>query len=424
MTHFLTVLWTVFILGITTGLTQSLTLSGTIIDAKTREPLPFATVGFKNNAIGTVSNGVGYFELKVPGQLSEGLILISYLGYTSVTMAASSFKPDMIITLKPTVLQLDELVIRPLTPEDYIKRVVKNFSNAYASMPFGTTAYYREKFMENENYLGLTEGVFLSYYPGYLDTLKNQHQLLLYREVEDPSEVQFMHETFAKKEEKKKRKAQKKGETYEEDEKTSMFEDTFGGPDNILQMDITKELEPFLDSTFFHKFKYSYGTPVTYRDRELLVILFESKGKVDHVKRKGKIYIDLETDAIASISYEGEAVIPIVVDPLLLAFGLTLSNPIFTKELRYQLVEDKWYPEYFYIHGDVRIKKIHFFDPNEKSLFQFEQLFKVSDLHVTPEQEIPEKKRFNGDKPLEEQVFNDANLSWGEINSVSVELVN
>lgn len=417
-------LWAAFVLTITTALTQPKTITGTVFDAETGEPLPFATIGFKNSAIGTVSNGKGSFELKIPDQLASGELVISYLGYASVTVPVMEVTGHREIRLKPTVVQLSELVVRPLTPEDYIRRVVRNFPNAYPAEPFGSTAYYREKFMENANYLGLTEGVFRSYYPGYQDTLKNQHQLLLFREVEDPADLQFMRETLAKKEAKKKRKALKKGEEYEEDEENSMIHDSFGGPDDILKMDVAKDLEPFLDSTYFSKFRYAFGDPVMYEDREMLVILFESRGKVEHVKRNGRIYIDLKTDAIASFSYEGEAIIPIVVDPILLALGITLSNPVFTKELRYQLVEGRWYPEYFYIHADVRIKKIHFFDPNEKSLFQFEQLFTVNEITTDSAAEISEDKRFDPEKPFEEQVFNEGELTWEDVNTVSAELVN
>ncbi len=62
-----------------------------------------------------------------------------------------------------------------------------------------------------------------------------------------------MKSTFDKKDDRRKRRAQKKGEEIEAEDESGIgiIEGTFSGPDEILSMDLSKKLEPFLDSTQF-----------------------------------------------------------------------------------------------------------------------------------------------------------------------------
>ena len=418
----LTVLWALVLFTLLEANGQM--VKGLVKDAETKDPLPFATINFAGTSIGTVSNNDGYFELNIPASCVGKDVQISYMGYASAVMPvrSDSDSPKTIL-LKPATLTLAELVFRPLSPEDYIRRVVKNMGKSLPKEPFSSMSYYREKFLENGGYLAFTEGVFKSYYTSYQDTIPNQYQLVLYETAENPQEVQFMKSTFDKKDDRRKRRAQKKGEEIEAGDESGIgiIEGTFSGPDEILSMDLSKKLEPFLDSTQFKKFKYRFDDPVIYQGRELLVINFQSKGTVDHLKTKGRIYIDLQSDAFASIDYTGKFVIPFAIEPVLLAFGLTVSNPNITKTLRYQYLNGAWYPEYFHIDVDLELTKIHFFEKNEKSLFEIKQVLKVSDIRENSEEQIPAAKRLDPKKNPEGQVFNDDNARWADFNRLADE---
>src|SRR5687767_6872356 len=45
---------------------QSVTISGTVKDAETREPLPYANIVVEGTTTGTTTNESGYFELSLP----------------------------------------------------------------------------------------------------------------------------------------------------------------------------------------------------------------------------------------------------------------------------------------------------------------------------------------------------------------------
>ena len=53
---------------------------GKIIDSETNNPLVFATLSIENTNISTVSNTEGYFSLKVPKDIEEGQVSVSFLG--------------------------------------------------------------------------------------------------------------------------------------------------------------------------------------------------------------------------------------------------------------------------------------------------------------------------------------------------------
>lgn len=408
-----------FLLFLSIQFTTAQTLvSGWVKDVQTQEPLAFATVGIEGTSIGTLSNGSGFFELRIQESASGKPIAISFLGYEHVRINSEAFGENLQVNMKVKVIRLADVVVRPLRPEDYIKKAVKNIDQTLGKSSYGAIAYYREKFLENGAYLAFSEGVFKAFYPPAGDTIPKQYQLLLYETAENPAELQFMKEYTEKKEAKKQRKAERKGEEYEEG--GGAIQASFGGPDDIISQDLRNDLEPFLDSTKFKKYRYSFGEPVQYQDRELVSILFESKGTVEHMRSSGKIYIDLKSNAFASVEFEGDIVIPFVVDPILFALGISIKNPYVEKHLRYQLVDGAWYPEYFYIHIDVDLEKRHMFDPNEKSKFEIEQVLKFNEIMKDATQ-IPVEKRFKKDQKPEDQIHNDTNLNWSDISTIKDE---
>lgn len=401
--------------------------TGIVTDKETGDPLPYATIGFQNTSMGTVANANGDYSLKLPANFEELILEISFLGYESFLVSATEIKPQMDFKLKPSFMQLAELVIRPLSPQDYIKRAVRKIPKNYASSPYQTDAYYREKVTENESFLALNEIVFQSYYPNYQDTIKNQHKILLYRKADNLAEVQFMSEWADKREKKREKKKVKKPEPKEVASDTTntleagLFVANFGGPDQIFSSDLVKDLEDFLDSTRFKKYRYQFLNGVNFQGRELLVIGFKSRGQVDNLKSEGSIYIDIRSDAIVAVDYEAEGIIPILVRPLLFAFGVSIDDIFYKKSLRYREIDGIWYLEKLKNDLSATVKKRHMFNANEVSAFNLDQVFDVINMQIEDIYEISENERYNSKNPIEKQVYQSENLIWSDINTVVLE---
>lgn len=398
-------------------------LRGEIFDQESKESLPFATISFTGTANGTVSNAQGYFQLQIPKEYSTGSLSISYIGYNAVKLSIPDLDEAVRIGLEPSVTQLEELVILPLAPEEYIRRAVKKYEENYAKNPFTTTAYYREVFTENNQYITFNEGVFYSSYPDYQDTTENQHQLALYRSGAEKNEIDFMSSWIEKKTEKEKKKALKKGEEWvdKDNDAREIIQSGFGGPEEILKLDLMKDTEYCLDTTRFKRFKYSFGKGLSYQGRDILEILFESKGQVDNQKMKGVIHLDIQTDAIVSVSYSGELVIPVLVKPILFAFGLSIKDPIFNKSLKYQFHEGRWYPDTFQWDVALGLKKRYTFKPNEFSAFTGHQIFKVNELNINDEKQIAGDKRFDPDEEAANQINPIESILWSKVSTLPLE---
>jgi len=411
-----------FITQVVCGFSQK-QLSGKIVDATSGEPLSFAAIGFRNYPLGTSSNTQGQFELIIPDSLRKSMIMISYLGYKVREIGVLDWPEGGIILLENEPRQLQEIVVRALTPEQYIKRGVKRLKSNYPSNPYSTQAYYREKLLENGQFIHLTEAVFSSHYPNYQEGTEFQHQLQLFRKSEDTQEIQFMHDKIEKKYEKEQRKAIKRGEQTEVKTISESISENFGGPNNILQIDIMKNLTDCLDSTKFKKFVYSFGPEFDFNGRRLLVIEYKSRKKVSHVWQQGTIYMDLETSAFVSMDLDGKVVVPAAAKAALWVLGFNISNPHVQVDWRYQQVGRNWYPEHFKAFIDLEIKKRHLFSKNEESDFTIEQLFKVNHISTPNSSPIPEDRRFDPKKPMEEQIFNTGNISWNQVNKLPMERI-
>jgi hypothetical protein len=94
-----------------------LNYKGLVIDAQTKEPIPFVNIGIIDSGVGTVSDEEGLFHLYLePNKFETNTkILFSALGYETLYIPISNIKfvyneyPDVI--LKPSLLELNEVVV-------------------------------------------------------------------------------------------------------------------------------------------------------------------------------------------------------------------------------------------------------------------------------------------------------------------------
>ena len=399
---------------------QSTVLKGTVIDQKTKEPLPFATINIKGSSIGTISNASGSFVFQSPTK--EGFLRFSFIGYDSYEIAISDIPSDGIqIELNPVFIELEGLVVRPLTAEEFLKRVVRRFEENYADNPFQTKAYYREKFFENQTPIQYSEGFFKTYYTDFQSD-STLHQLLLYRQEEDLRDLAFMARKREKKMEKEKRKAEKNGEEYEEDPSDNeIIKVAFGGPKEVISEDPVIDREDFLDTLNFKKYRYEYGDNTVFGDKNLIAINFKTKGKVDHVKMGGTILVDEASNAIVSVEFEGKFVIPAWARPILFAAGFAIHEPIFKKRVQYQEIDSKWYPQGMIMQVNMGLTKRYMFKSNDRSDFDIEQVFNIQEIEVENPIVIAEEKRFDVEEEIEDQIQPEDGIAWKDVNVLQIE---
>jgi hypothetical protein len=92
--------------------TRNTVLKGTVSDAKTGEPIPFASVSLKGTSVGTITDSKGRFliETSNPAVLVE----FSFIGYQTESRKVSpGLEQSFNIRLSLSVIELDEVSVKP-----------------------------------------------------------------------------------------------------------------------------------------------------------------------------------------------------------------------------------------------------------------------------------------------------------------------
>ena len=113
----------VFLLSVVVQLqAQSLTIKGTVLDAETREPLPFATVRQLHSQKGTTTDEYGNFTIAVEAEADKTLPLeISYLGYLPETVVPGAKQNRLMVMLRPDATTLQEVTVISATLKEISK---------------------------------------------------------------------------------------------------------------------------------------------------------------------------------------------------------------------------------------------------------------------------------------------------------------
>ena len=139
---------------------QYFSIEGTIKDGKNNESLPFASITLKKSRLGTISNENGEFDMYIPEKVKSDTLVVSYIGFNNYEIPVKRINNVLNITLTEANNVLDEVLLTKLSPLDYIKLAKENMATNAPQTPFSTTAYYREKFIENNATINKHEGVF------------------------------------------------------------------------------------------------------------------------------------------------------------------------------------------------------------------------------------------------------------------------
>ncbi|NJK95362.1 MAG: hypothetical protein HC905_11005 [Bacteroidales bacterium] len=87
---------------------QKITVSGTIFDAQTKEPLVGVNVVVEGSTVGTISDISGKYSISVPD--ANATIIFSFIGYVTEKVPVGG-RNVIDVSLIPDVQSLDEIVV-------------------------------------------------------------------------------------------------------------------------------------------------------------------------------------------------------------------------------------------------------------------------------------------------------------------------
>lgn len=248
--------------------------SGTIFDSKTQEPLVFATVAVEGTHIATVSNSDGEFILKVAREHADKNLVVTFIGYEKKTLPISTLKSEgNEIPLEMTTVSLVEVSVFPSDPDLLIRAVMNRRDQNYLDVPTSKTAFYRETIKKGWSYVSLTEAVVDIYKHPYNSSRSDQAKLIIGRKSTDYGKID-----------------------------TLVFR-LQGGPVSALMLDIMKDPYTLFDEEMLEFYVFEMSNITRVDDRMLYVLSFKQKPEIKTPLFYGKLYVDTESLAITSASF-------------------------------------------------------------------------------------------------------------------------
>jgi hypothetical protein len=163
-----------------------------VIDSKTSEPVPYATVRLKNSRIGVISNAEGDFRILNNSEFQTDSLIVSCLGFHRLSVAFNTLKTSGInhIRLLPRINPLNEVSEnagkRTPLPENIIDRALRDIKKNSPAIPFSYVSYYRDYQKDGNNYLNLNEGIIQTLDKGFaFSSDSNRYRLLDFKKNTD-----------------------------------------------------------------------------------------------------------------------------------------------------------------------------------------------------------------------------------------------
>lgn len=248
---------------------------GKIVDTDSDKPLVFASLAVEDTNISTITNTEGEFQLKVPTEVAQGKVIISFLGYETKIIPLAQLKQNKNkIGLKVSVTQLSEIGIEaPKDAAALVRETLSKKGDNYFEDPTLMTAFYRETIKKRRRNVSLSEAVVNIYKTPYDSERSDAVELYKARKSTDYSKL----DTVALK--------------------------LQGGPFNTLYVDLMKYPEYIFDTAYLDYYRFSFDRSTRINDRLIYVINFEQYEAVSDPLYKGRLFIDAENKTLTSAIY-------------------------------------------------------------------------------------------------------------------------
>jgi len=159
---------------------------GKVIDSKTSEPVPFATVRLKNSQAGIITNAEGDFRILNDPEFQSDSLIVTCIGFHRRSVAFSTLKLTEINNLRLDTfvyglhdVKISERRNRWLSPSIIVARAIRKIKKNYPSEPFSYVSYYRDYQKDSTNYLNLNEAIIQTLDKGFeYPSDSNRYRLL------------------------------------------------------------------------------------------------------------------------------------------------------------------------------------------------------------------------------------------------------
>lgn len=255
-------------------LMQTTEYKGKVVNSETGDPIASAHLLVSGTNISTITNNEGEFSLKITDDLSDAVVVISYLGFKSKSLPISYFKEEGTrIELEESIEELSSVnLFYSGDARSLVETVLKNRDKNYLDEPIIMTAFYRESIKKRKQSVSLSEAVVKIYKQPYNNLKKDDIEIYKAR----------------------------KSTNYEKLDTLALK--LRGGPFNTLYVDIMKYPEFLFEDFEVANFQFDFDVPTKFNERYIYVVNFSENDR-SRPWYYGKLFIDSESLSLVKASY-------------------------------------------------------------------------------------------------------------------------
>jgi len=254
---------------------SSITISGKVVDSKTNKPIIFASVTATGTNIGTVTNTEGEFNIQFDKSLNIKSLSFKYIGYQNKEVEISSI-PDkkFKVKLKPSVVPIEEVIIRPNNPKELIREILRKIPVNYSDKANKEMAFYREFVKNKRKYVSISEAVVEVYKAPYNKEYR-EDLVKLY-------------------------KGHKSANVKAQD---TIIMKLRGGPKTALLLDIAKNPDYLFSEEKIDDYNFTLNNVTNINNQQNYIIVFQQKQNPERPLFNGKIYVNIKSLAITAAEF-------------------------------------------------------------------------------------------------------------------------
>ncbi|PXX97887.1 hypothetical protein DF185_18135 [Marinifilum breve] len=153
------------VLAMATSLQAQIQINSKVIDKESGKAIPFANISIANTTKGTISNQEGDFQLYIPMTGLNTRVLVSSLGYQSVSIHPKKVGKN--IQLTPITYDLTEIKVTASKllndPKKILKECMKAAPGFKPDQPYINKGFLRQTHMLNNQYVKLIEAALITH---------------------------------------------------------------------------------------------------------------------------------------------------------------------------------------------------------------------------------------------------------------------
>lgn len=250
-------------------------IKGKVVAKKNGKPLPYATIGLSDTNLGAISNQTGDFSFKIPLDIKDPLLVVSFMGYKNQYFPVSyPISEPVTINMEQNLISLQEVIIRYQDPVALLSEAIKKIPENYLQDHSRMTAFYRESVSREDHYMVLSEAV-LDIAKGPYKTGLGADKVKIFRgrkivdvSVEDTVLLKLKSGIYAS-----------------------------------LDLDIIKNPPDFLSEDFTDLYSFEFSDIISFGNKLVYEIRFSPKSHIEETLFTGSIFIDIETLSIVSADF-------------------------------------------------------------------------------------------------------------------------